>query len=539
MAPSLVKVEKIEKLFFIFSEWYKYINYKHLKMTQEVMDERMLLFDKYLERGKLTSHQYQKDGVRWMLTNELRKDAPCGVRGGFIADEMGLGKTIMMIGTMLGNFVERTLIIVPPVLIDQWYVQIARTTGHKSLIFHGDNKKQISKEDLEQAKIVISTYGAITMTESMMKKKFLPLLHKVSWSRIIFDEAHHLRNSETTRYNGARLLRANIRWLVSGTPVQNRRQDFYNLCSMLRLPKSFYTESENLKLLARSFILKRTKKQVGIILPDVVQQKKVVEWTNQKEMELSEEIHSALEFSRVSAGKGKELSMTMQGSGALALLLRARQSCIYPKLITKKLESWIKQGVIKDYAGYKDAFNCSSKLDYAVGKILERKGNGCGKIIFCHFREEIDEIADRLKAGGMSSVVTFDGRTSDKKRADILSLGHEALILQIQTGCEGLNLQEHYSEIYFISPHWNPAVEDQAVARCHRIGQTKIVHVERFVMSEFEADEDQESGTMNVEKYVGSVQDMKRFIAKDCINTPLEKVEPNESECGGDFLEQK
>jgi SNF2 family DNA or RNA helicase len=490
-------------------------------MTQELIDERMLLFEKYLDRGKLTHHQYQKDGVRWILTNELRKDPICGVRGGFIADEMGLGKTIMMIGTMLGNFVERTLIIVPPVLLDQWYVQIARTTGHKPIIFHGENKKHISKLDLEAAKIVISTYGAITMTECMMKKKFLTPLHKISWGRIIFDEAHHLRNNDTTRYNGARLLSANIRWLVSGTPVQNRKEDFYNLCSILRLKKSFYTESGNLILLARNFILKRTKKQVGIILPDVVQQKKVVDWTNQKEKELSEEIHSALDFSRVSPEKGKELSMTMQGSCALALLLRARQSCIYPKLITKKLESWIKQGVLKNYASYKDAFNCSSKLDYAVGKILERKGNGCGKIIFCHFREEIDEIADRLKKGGMENVVTFDGRTSDKKRALILSLGYEALILQIQTGCEGLNLQEHYSEIYFISPHWNPAIEDQAIARCHRIGQTKIVHVERFIMAKFDETDEEKSdpdfSTMNVEKYVGKVQDMKRVIAKDCI----------------------
>ena len=489
-------------------------------MSEELINECMLLFDKYLDRGSLTHQKYQKDGVRWILTNELREDPVCGVRGGFIADEMGLGKTIMMIGTMLGNFVERTLIIVPPVLIDQWYVQIARTTGHKSLIFHGNNKKHISKQDLESAKIVISTYGAITMTETMMKKKFLPPLHKVSWSRIIFDEAHHLRNDDTTRYTGARLLRANIRWLVSGTPVQNRKEDFYNLCAMIRLPKSFYTKSENLILLARSFILKRTKKQVGIILPDVVQQKKVVEWKNQKEKELSEEIHSALEFSLVNPEKGKELSISMQGSGTLALLLRARQSCIYPRLITKKLEYWIKQGILKDYASYKDAFNCSSKLDYAIAKIIERKGNGCGKLIFCHFREEIDEIALRLKAGGLDSVVTFDGRTNDKKRADILSLGHEALILQIQTGCEGLNLQEHYSEIYFISPHWNPAVEDQAIARCHRIGQTKIVHVERFVMAEFDSNnigDAAEFSTINVEKYVGTVQDIKRHIAKECI----------------------
>ena len=81
-------------------------------------DVKMEQFGKYLDRSGMDHKQYQFEGVRWILNNELRDDPVCNVRGGFIADEMGLGKTIMMIGTMLCNFVEQTLIVVPPVLID-------------------------------------------------------------------------------------------------------------------------------------------------------------------------------------------------------------------------------------------------------------------------------------------------------------------------------------------------------------------------------------------------------------------------------------
>jgi superfamily II DNA or RNA helicase len=129
--------------------------------------------------------------------------------------------------------------------------------------------------------------------------------------------------------------------------------------------------------------------------------------------------------------------------------------------------------------------NYSSKISKVVRTILSRKDNGKRKIVFCHFRGEIDYIQARITTAFPSLVVRYlDGRTSESERRVILApdAAINVLILQIQTCCEGLNLQQ-FSEVYFVSPDWNPAVEDQAIARCHRFGQTEPVSVFRFIMA--------------------------------------------------------
>jgi hypothetical protein len=119
-------------------------------------------------------------------------------------------------------------------------------------------------------------------------------------------------------------------------------------------------------------------------------------------------------------------------------------------------------------------------------------------------------------------LATFDGRTSLNKRADILREKVEFLVLQIQTGCEGLNLQKDFSEVYFVSPNWNPAIEEQAIARCHRIGQVKPVHVFRFQMTTYQKLEPlvpfaEETVPPSLDQYIQNVQSVKREIIEDLL----------------------
>jgi SWI/SNF-related matrix-associated actin-dependent regulator of chromatin subfamily A3 len=159
----------------------------------------------------------------------------------------------------------------------------------------------------------------------------------------------------------------------------------------------------------------------------------------------------------------------------------------------------------------------SSKINSVVDFIGERIDNGNGKIVFCDFHEEMDMIEKRLGLfvlGGVSGGVKIgkiDSRVKKSAREELLNDPYDVLLIQINSGSEGLNLQDNYSEVYFVSPHWNPSIEDQAIGRCYRLGQKKPVSVFRFEMDGF----DDEKRTLSVERHISNIQNSKRKMISE------------------------
>ena len=472
--------------------------------------ERMQRFRFLLKMANFDFKQYQYDGVEWCLKNEINIKPITKARGGIIADEMGLGKTITMIGLMFVNYLKRTLIVLPPALIKQWEEEIYRASKHRALIYYGANKKKIDNNVLNNAPIVITSYSSLL-------DKFCPLF-TIQWSRAIFDEGHHLRNHKNKRFESCNKLITHIRWIISGTPIQNKIKDFYNLCKFIGIQNIRTKEGINYDI-AKTCVLRRTKEQVGLNLLPVNLKVINVNWIDDNEKYVAKQIHTGAFNSFKLPYTNYELARIHDDIIIKAFML-CRQICINTEIIKPKIYEKPKKikEIDKDDEDeeieYELNYNeiiqkISNKIIVVLNKLVENKNNGKGKIVFCYFREEIDLIASKLKEIGFKYIKKYDGRNTRKENLNEYA---EVLVIQYACGCEGLNLQKYYSEVYFVSSHWNPAVEDQAIARCHRLGQTKEVDVYKFVMDGFGNE------TLSLDKYVEKTQKEKRLMITDICN---------------------
>lgn len=482
----------------------------------------MDIFNKYLERNKMTVQSHQTKGVNWCVdieTNGVMLN-DYHVKSGILADEMGLGKTIQMIGLMLSNFKLHTLIVLPKALLEQWKSIIINTLNHRPLVYHGTSVNQFTEQIIKDSPIVLTTYGMLSRTtkpQNIDMSTTFGLLHTIEWDRIIFDEAHHLRNSDTISYIAACRIKATHKWLVTGTPLQNSVNDLYSLCDVIGLAPTVYKNYQKI-------VLKRSQKEAGVVLPKLTRINITVKWETTQEKCLAEDIHAGLTFNKNTNKRVGNVFLTEDMHHFTKLHL-ARQSCIDSSLMIKSLLKLSKDGLLLD-SSY-DIGHHQSKTNKVIETIYQRKNNDTAKLVFCHYKAEIDNIKNRLTEMGMN-VSTFDGRTKQAERLAIISRRDlDVLVIQIKTGCEGLNLQ-YFSEVYFVSPHWNPAVEDQAIARSYRIGQTKPVTVFNFKMESFGETQTNHSSDI----YVKHVQIIKRV--NNDMPYPVNETKEEEPLCEDD-----
>lgn len=491
--------------------------------------------------GVLTFKPHQEEGIQWMLNRELQQDSP---KGGLLSDDMGLGKTIQTISTIMGNPVDGpTLILVPPNLLPQWFSEIKRfaknyLTSLKDGTFlvgqyHGKARDTMN---LENYNIVLASINSMSNDKSRKRLEDFP-----QWGRMVIDEAHVAKNRSTGIFKGIARIKSDIRWLLTGTPIHNRLADASNLLSIIGLQKKDYPNKkitlETVKQMFSIYCKRRTKEILvnqDLLEPITTEIVPVVLDGQQLEVYKHQDAMTLNQFGLFSNLLNNHLEM-------LAWMVKLRQVSIHPQLL---INSYRKNQEIDvdDWIFDTSKFNCLMNM------IKEHPSEGA--IVFCHYHLEMDILEKQCQMNNLN-VLRYDGKVKLKKKKSILNqcsgvdyksliqqissgrktnlpklatdlqmkIYHhiqpiDVLLIQINSGSVGLNLQG-LNRVYFTSPHWNPAIEDQAIGRAHRIGQSKKVIVKKLISV---LPEDEQIKTF--EERVLKVQREKRKLQAQILSEP-------------------
>jgi len=386
-------------------------------------------------------HKHQINGVKWLLKHEKK------YKGGLLCDEMGVGKTLQIISMMIAHPTKLTLIVCPASLVNQWKSEILKFTTLINVL----EKKDLSTFNTTLNNVYITSYSSIN---------HYSYKNELYYDRIICDEAHYFRNSKSKTYNNLNSIKSNYRWCLSGTPIQNYKSDIITLFKFIK-------QYGKLNDLIDKHMLRRTLLDVNINLPTIQYTTHLVKITDTK-------LEKLIEYS--------------QYMFHLEKILRLKQACVIPSSTIKSIEY-----------KYKLTTNITPhliKLNTIINNITTHNENKV--IIFSYFRNEIQYLYTKLKS--LFNIAFIDGSVSKEEKNKIVSSkDYNILIIQINAGGTGLNLQ-HYNKIYFTSPQWNPSLEQQAIARVYRIGQTKEVSVKRFINEN------------SIEEHIVNIQERKKEL---------------------------
>ena len=479
---------------------------------------------------------YQVGGVKWMLDKELNT----AFKGGILADDPGLGKTIQCAGLIVGNPLEKTLIIVPTSVINQWVKTLGQVIDPAKIYLHHGGSKAKTPWNLmsRDFKVCITSHGSCFTASGNKKSKtnnVKTILHHLSWDRIIIDEGHVIRNSSTKIHKACcqytNLI--NKKWILSGTPIQNSNKDMINILKFVGMSPSIIRQ--NLEAVVSKYVLRRTKNilMVDKSFQDYEVINNVVKFDTRDEQNIYEEIQTNAINELLK--KEEELKSSELNLLILELLLRLRQASSHPGIALKSLANKYTDHILEKNFSLKRE---SSKMKKVVQDISISRGY-C--LVFCHFKAETEFLEYFLEKKGISSEI-YSGALSREQRDVVINKFDDepvkkilfksnnktriveskarVLIIQIKAGGVGLNLQQ-FNNVFILAPDWNPANEIQAIARAHRMGQTKKVNVNKYTLvynPEFMGKDD-ESRTSVDERILG-IQCRKRDVMVEILNDP-------------------
>jgi SNF2 family DNA or RNA helicase len=433
-------------------------------------------------------YQHQKEGVSWLLSMEnLSK----GSKGGFLCDEMGLGKSVQIISTILGNVKRNTLIVVPKSIVTQWKKEITHFAPSLNVFIYDGPDRTRNPNNLLESDVVITPYSLLT-EDTMM-------LHRIKWGRIVLDEGHEIRNPSSSKFKSVCQLHADIRWILSGTPVFNSMKDFVTLCTFIGVDRKLVQAMTS--KVKKLYILRRTKDDIPTLeIPECKFENVELEmYPEERELYKHAFIESQETIKDIFRSS---INVHMYNMEIFECLLRARQTMIYPQMYI--------DGIAKKHGEIPEFWEGRSKKMETLFKLISDHPDE-KTLVFCQFKQEMDYIYENLSC----YVFRIDGSVSKEDRETQLKLFNEApqdsvFLIQVKAGGQGLNIQ-CASRVYFTAPCWNPATELQAIGRAHRSGQKRTVYVKKLVYIDT-------PGYPSVEQAMIALQGHKSLLSAEVLN---------------------
>ena len=458
---------------------------------------------------------YQKRGYDWLCTMAENKLGAC------LADDMGLGKTLQVISLLqrlkemrkvnsyatsapslqLDLFDEQpstSLIVMAPSLVHNWEKELMRFAPDLKVKKHSGYRRTTLVSDINDADVLLTTYGVV--------RNDLDLLNQIEFNYVVLDESQLIKNMRSMSFQSVKKLNASNRIVLTGTPVENSLTDLWSQLTFLQpgllgsysyfrqefvLPIEQHQDVqklERLQKIIRPFILRRTKEEVA---PELPIQTRTINFSamDTEQLRVYEEQKSYYR-NKILENINKE---GIQKSQILILrgLTHLRKLAIHPVLFDA------------EFSGE------SAKFNDVIARLEDLRQQGRKVLLFSQFVKHLQLFRNEFtKANIPFSWLT--GEVPQQNRGNVISEfeeteGFRAFLIQLRTGGSGLNLTKADC-VFLLDPWWNPAAEEQAIARSHRIGQHQPVFVWRFITKE------------TIEEKIMKLQERKSQLATDIIS---------------------